>query len=173
MNHCAIQRNSRLQEETRSSYAVTATMFLPDHHHLHYRREPVVCPKPRRVAHLAAYSPPSPRSTGWHFSQSAENFDSKAESELLDIILAQDGASSLDTRVAPFFSGSPPSRVSNPLIQDAQFVVEDKEEERLPSPTPVPSSRPFGFGSKPLVRVEGFDCLHRGRSRNCGVLSLA
>lgn len=188
MNHYAIQRNGvvRLQEETRSSCSVaaTATMFLPDHH-LHRRREAVVCPKPRRAGLSGAINGPS-RSIGWHFSQPAEHSDSKAGFELLDIILPKGGGpSSFDrygtnnsTQVAsspPFFRGSPPSRVSNPLIQDARFV----EEKLLPNPSPsspAPSSGgrlKTNFGNKPTVRVEGFDCLDRERSKNCKIPALA
>ncbi|MBA0586324.1 hypothetical protein Gorai_017067, partial [Gossypium raimondii] len=82
----------------------------------------------------------------------------------------------------PFFCGSPPSRVSNPLIQDARFG-----EQKIMSPVPpssgLYSSSPSSssrkgsyvranFGSKPAVRVEGFDCLDRDR-QNCSISALA
>lgn len=83
----------------------------------------------------------------------------------------------------PFFSGSPPSRASNPLIQDAQF-----NNGKLVTPIPAvappsPSSRMSGggggscvrmkFGQKPAaVRIEGFDCLSRDR-RNCSISAVA
>ncbi|VVA17973.1 PREDICTED: unknown [Prunus dulcis] len=86
----------------------------------------------------------------------------------------------------PFFSGSPPSRVANPLIQDARFGDEKLTPSSPLSPTPHPSglsSSPTtsarkgsfvraSFGSKPAVRVEGFDCLDRDR-RNCSIPTLA
>lgn len=86
----------------------------------------------------------------------------------------------------PFFSGSPPSRVANPLIQDARFG--DEKLTPFPSLAPIPppsglssptssSARKGGcvranFGNKPAVRVEGFDCMDRDR-RNCSIPALA
>ena len=88
----------------------------------------------------------------------------------------------------PFFCGSPPSRVANPLIQDARFGDEkiitplsqlspNLPPSGLSSSSPSSSSRKGGciranFGSKPAVRVEGFDCLDRDR-RNCSIPALA
>ncbi|KAL8267620.1 hypothetical protein R6Q59_004964 [Mikania micrantha] len=85
----------------------------------------------------------------------------------------------------PFFSGSPPSRVSNPLIQDARFG-DDKISPVSPrsmipnpaSPSPSTSTSKGGcllsnFGNKPAVRIEGFDCLDRDNRRNCSIPTLA
>ena len=86
----------------------------------------------------------------------------------------------------PFFSGSPPSRVANPLIQDARFGDEKLATFVMPPPpipppsglsSPPSSSRKGGcvranFGNKPAVRIEGFDCLDRDR-RNCSIPALA
>lgn len=85
----------------------------------------------------------------------------------------------------PFFCGSPPSRVSNPLIQDARFG-DEKVTPVSPRAIPIPSgmaSSPsastrkggcvrVNFGNNPAVRVEGFDCLDRDR-RNCSIPALA
>lgn len=91
----------------------------------------------------------------------------------------------------PFFSGSPPSRVSNPLIQDARFG-DEKVAPISPRAIPIPSGltgspsstssaaapRMSGgcvranFGNNPAVRIEGFDCLDRDR-RNCSIPALA
>ena len=103
------------------------------------------------------------------------------------------GAERSSTQVAsspPFFCGSPPSRVSNPLIQDVRFR---EEKQLIPPFSPLPSSpiqpvsgsasspnsssRKGGcvranFGNNPAVRVEGFDCLDRDR-RNCSIPALA
>lgn len=87
----------------------------------------------------------------------------------------------------PFFCGSPPSRVANPLIQDARFGDEKITPFSPLSPAPLlngcsaasPSSsaRKGGcvranFGNKPAVRIEGFDCLDRDQ-RNCSIPALA
>ncbi|KAL9272431.1 hypothetical protein AKJ16_DCAP08565 [Drosera capensis] len=130
----------------------------------------VVCPKPRRPATAKFVLD--------------ELSGSKAGSELLDLIITMEGhelsRSNYQTASLPrFFSGSPPCRVSNPLIQDAHF----RNAKLHPAPvsaTPMPSparpgsaaspstSRKGGcarpnIGSKPAVRVEGFDCLDMER----------
>ena len=74
----------------------------------------------------------------------------------------------------PFFLGSPPSRVPNPLIQDAQFGNDNfvpilAIPEGAPAPPPSFTSTcgrnnrggcvPVKFGIKPAaVRIEGFNC---------------
>jgi len=122
----------------------------------------VVCPKPRRVR---VFPTMSTKSLRWKCSQQGEESNSKAGTELLDITsLIQDG----DVSSPPFFLGSPPMRVDNPLIQDAEFGYE-KHVIQLASPkssSPSPSSplRKGGcvrmnFGIKSAaVRVVGFDC---------------
>lgn len=79
----------------------------------------------------------------------------------------------------PYFSGSPPSRAANPLIQDARFGDEKLTPLQVPVvpspsglPSPSSSARKAGctrmkFGLKPAtVRVEGFDCLNRDRQNS-------
>ncbi|KAA3474597.1 Autophagy-related 2 [Gossypium australe] len=168
MNRCSLQEN--------------ASVAAYDHQ----RGGPVVCPKPRRIGVLA--NNPN-RPLRLHLSHQAEVSDLRAGAELLDIILKKQddfGIEQSATQVAsspPFFCGSPPSRVSNPLVQDAQF-----RDERLAAfstfqiPTPSSpsssSSRKGGcvrmkFGLKPAtVRVEGFDCLNRDR-RNSSIPATA
>ncbi|KAL8161307.1 hypothetical protein V2J09_012796, partial [Rumex salicifolius] len=189
MIYCAIQRSGvvRSRDDVRSSFAGGAgfTMFTPDHPNR--RRQAVVCPKPRRVGVLNGTTNDPSSSLRRHLSHQAELLDSQAGSELMDIILSKGGHGSeksdinnknSNTQVGlspPFFSGSPPSRVSNPLIQDARF----REEKLLPSmtiePSPTSSSARKGgfvranFGNKPAIRVEGFHCLDRDRSRNCSI----
>lgn len=74
----------------------------------------------------------------------------------------------------PFFFGSPPTRASNPLIQDAQFrndnfvpilAIPEGEPSLPPSFTPACARNngggcvPVKFGIKPAaVRIEGFNC---------------
>ncbi|KAL8167117.1 hypothetical protein V2J09_008616 [Rumex salicifolius] len=178
MNYCAIQQNGvvRSRDEMRSSFAVGSAMFSPDH-----RWDAVVCPKPRRVGLLSGPS----GSPTWHISHQTDYSDSKAGSELLDIILAKGGhhgserCGTNNTTSSPFLCGSPPSRVSNPLIQDAKFNDPISSFGGPSSPTSV-SIRKGGcvsvranFGNKPVVRIEGFDCLDRDRSRNCSIPALA
>ncbi|CAA0825609.1 Unknown protein [Striga hermonthica] len=147
------------------------------------KRETVVCPKPRRLslAH-AALDPSLARPLRRQMSHQKEfDCDSRAGNELLDIILAKGNhGSSEHPQIAsspPFFSGSPPGRVSNPLIQDARFV----DDNYFPvGPTlQSPSSKQKGgcvvrasFGKNPAVRVEGFDCLDRD-GRNCTIPTFA
>lgn len=161
-------------------------------------RDSVVCPKPRRVGLLnfAVNDYPS-RSFRWHLSCQVEPCDSSnsSASNPLDTILTKDDdcdTEQLSPPVAssppPFFCGSPPSRVANPLIQDARFGDENFSPLSpsswvvVPAPSGLPPSPPSSarkggcvranFGNNPAVRVEGFDCLDRD-SRNCSIPALA
>ncbi|KAF7808880.1 uncharacterized protein G2W53_035623 [Senna tora] len=178
MNHCAIQQQNVVassREEMSSRY-------------------PVVCPKPRRLGLLnAAVNDHPVRYFRWHISCQSEICDSRSMSDPLDLILAKGGCGIEQscTQIAsspPFFCGSPPSRVENPLIQDARFGDEKFSPLSPPPrvsaapaavalPAPASSSRKGGcvranFGNNPAVRVEGFDCLDRDR-RNCSIPALA
>ncbi|PIN22066.1 hypothetical protein CDL12_05226 [Handroanthus impetiginosus] len=187
MNQYAIQKPSFAAcEEMRGSTTATAAVCRSVE-----MKETVVCPKPRRpgLLHATLNEPSYVRPLRWHASHHQEVFDSKAGNELLDIILSK-GNSGTDQSIPPvassppFFSGSPPSRVSNPLIQDARFG-DEKCTPVSPRAIPVPSgvahspssTRKGGcvranFGNNPAVRVEGFDCLDRDR-RNCSIPALA
>ncbi|KDP32951.1 hypothetical protein JCGZ_12982 [Jatropha curcas] len=170
MNHFNLQKNAIAScDEARGSVSI----YDP--------KGPVVCPKPRRVGILAN----NPiRSLRWQMSHQAEMCDAKAGADLLDIILMKDGyrVEQSTNQVAsspPFFCGSPPTRATNPVIQDARFGDEKlnpmsqmsipSSPSGLSSPT---SSRIGGcvrmtFGLKPAaVRVEGFDCLSRDRQNS-------
>ncbi|PNT00409.2 hypothetical protein POPTR_015G047100v4 [Populus trichocarpa] len=120
-------------------------------------------------------------------SHHAEMADSKAGAELLDIILTKGGygGDKPGFQVAsspPFYCGSPPCRVSNPVIQDARFGNEKITPLSPAPPSPPPSSssaRKGGgcvrmkFGHTPAaVRIEGFDCLRRD-GRNCSISAVA
>ncbi|KZV19502.1 hypothetical protein F511_06364 [Dorcoceras hygrometricum] len=128
----------------------------------------VLCPKPRRLSPVPATQKElsSSRTFRCHVSYQQEICDTKAGDELLNIIRAQgdDDANPFVTQSPPFFSGSPPSRVSNPLIQDSRFG----NQKFTPIPTPSglapspPSSTRVNFIT-PAVRIEGFDCLVRDR----------
>ncbi|CAI8619841.1 unnamed protein product [Vicia faba] len=133
------------------------------------RMESVVCPKPRRY-------PSINRPFRCPISYQSEIEDSEVGSELLDIIhpkgscYPERSASLADKLLAsspPYFIGSPPSRASNPVIQDERFG-----NGNFSSPftvaSPSPSARgcgvPMKFGNTPVaVRIEGFDCLRRDR----------
>ncbi|XWS50730.1 hypothetical protein CRYUN_Cryun12cG0112400 [Craigia yunnanensis] len=147
----------------------------------------VVCPKPRRLGLFNSSAHDHIRTFRWPTNScyQTEMADSKTGTELLDLIFAKGGygAEKPSNQVAsspPFFCGSPPSRASNPVIQDAQFNNE-KPLAPLSSPAPPsPSSRTAGggcvrmkFGHKPAaVRIEGFDCLSVDR-RNCSISAVA
>ncbi|XP_044493968.1 uncharacterized protein LOC123217205 isoform X2 [Mangifera indica] len=157
-------------------------------------RDYVVCPKPRRLGVLhSTFNDPQPvRSLRWSLSHQSEALDSRAASDLFDIIIPKGGYGGMEqscTQVLasspPFFCGSPPSRVANPLIHDSHFG-----DEKIITITPVSplspvqlslspsSSRKTGgggcvrpnFGNKPAVRIEGFDCRDR---HNCSIPALA
>ncbi|GMH01900.1 hypothetical protein Nepgr_003739 [Nepenthes gracilis] len=172
MNYCAIQQNCIAStEETRNSVS-----FMSNH------KESVVCPKPRRMSSCLKIPWTTP----------PDLIGGISGTELLDIILAKGGhgAERTGTQVAslpPFFSGSPPGRVSNPLVQDARFSEVNFPTNPPPAPpipapsgstsSPTSSARKGGcvranFGNNPAARIEGFDCLDRDH-RNCGVLTLA
>ncbi|XP_060183586.1 uncharacterized protein LOC132613541 [Lycium barbarum] len=170
MSHCGIQQsNFAACEEMMRSYSD--------------KKDGVVCPKPRRISPM--------RSLRWHVSHQQDLCDSRAGADLFDIILTK-GGGSVDQSAAqvasspPFFCGSPPSRVSNPLIQDAHFG-DEKVTPVSPRAIPIPfglasspssSTRKGGcvsranFGHNPAVRIEGFDCLDRDRC-NCSIPALA
>ncbi|CAN4121848.1 unnamed protein product [Withania somnifera] len=176
MNHCAIQQGT---------FSACEDMWSS----ISDRKDAVVCPKPRRLGVLNANDPMRPRR--WYVSHQQELCDSRAGADLLDIILAKGGGGADQSSAAqvasspPFFCGSPPSRVSNPLIQDARFG-DEKVTPISPRAIPIPSgltsspsasTRKGGcvranFGNNPAVRVEGFDCLDRDR-RNCSIPALA
>ncbi|KAL6577667.1 hypothetical protein OROMI_009995 [Orobanche minor] len=184
MNHFAIQQKSFAAAEEMRSSAAAACRSVE-------MKEPLVCPKPRRLGllHATLNEPSYARPFWWHSSYHQENFDSKAGNELLDFIMSKGnyyGADQSLTPIAPspppFFSGSPPSRVSNPLIQDSRFG-DEKCSPISPRAFPTPSGLAHSpssargcvratFGNNPAVRVEGFDCLDRDR-RNCSIPTLA
>ncbi|KAL5080475.1 hypothetical protein RYX36_008896 [Vicia faba] len=137
------------------------------------QKEPLICPKPRRVGVLSSVPM---RQFRFHFNQQAECSDSKAGAELLDMIFekeclgdefAYQAASS-----PPYFCGSPPVRAANPLVHDARFGDEIMSSSPSGLPSPTSASRKGGcarvsFGLKPAaVRVEGFDCLNRDRQNS-------
>ncbi|PSR87815.1 Sialoadhesin like [Actinidia chinensis var. chinensis] len=145
-----------------SSQEIRGSVLIPDW------QGSVVCPRPRRVWHLTS---PSTCHTG----PQAEVFDSKVGAELLDIILNKEDfgveQSGAQPALSPlFFSGSPPSRTANPLIEDARF-----EDARLtsfsaspvPSPSGLTSSVRMKFEHKPAaVRIEGFNCRNRDQQHS-------
>jgi hypothetical protein len=140
----------------------------------------VVCPKPRRLGLLNPSISDQIRPFRYPINHNqSELGDSQAGKELLDIILTKgNNTEKPSNQVAsspPFFCGSPPSRASNPVIQDEQFGICKMGRPLSPAP---PSPRKGGcarmkFGHKPAtVRIEGFDCLSRDR-RNCSISAVA
>ncbi|KAK7269766.1 hypothetical protein RIF29_22501 [Crotalaria pallida] len=141
-------------------------------------RDSLICPKPRR---LALFNDHRSGSSG---SNPLDTILTKGDCEIEQFW--PQAASS-----PPFFCGSPPSRVANPIVQDARFgddnfsplspsswVVVPAPSGLPPSPSSSSSSARKGgcvranFGNNPAVRVEGFDCLDRDR-RNCSIPALA
>ncbi|ESQ28420.1 hypothetical protein EUTSA_v10019181mg [Eutrema salsugineum] len=190
MNHWAVQPNAfAAGGDLRSSVSVVER-----------DQTVVVCPKPRRIGlrNPSVYEQHHPsRSLRCYFSHQVELSESKAETDILDIILTKDGYGSEQVHTtqvldspSPFLCGSPPSRVANPLTQDARFRDEISSSSSssssspmisaplgLPPSSPSSSGRKVGcvrgnFGNSPAVRIEGFDCLDRD-SRNCSIPALA
>ncbi|KAI3720042.1 hypothetical protein L6452_20949 [Arctium lappa] len=160
----------------------------------------MVCPKPRRFSLFNTPMNEPVRPLRWHMCYQPEQYESKAGIELLEIIFEKGGGYSASEKTCtqaasspPFFSGSPPSRVSNPLIQDTRFGNEKVSpvsgHSMIPVPVSVPASgtsslspcsyeREVGsiggnFGNKPAVRIEGFNCLNGDNRRNCSISAVA
>ncbi|KAF8090714.1 hypothetical protein N665_0469s0048 [Sinapis alba] len=150
------------------------------------RNSSVVCPQPRRVdllnhQHLA-------RSLRRQVSHEMEISESNSRrKEMLDFILAKGGGGGCEEDA--FFTGSPPSRVSNPLTKDSLFRDEffvvappphPPSTPRATKPPPPSSPRSGGggcvravtnFGNNPPVRVVGFNCLDRDRRSSVPTLA--
>ncbi|KAE9588219.1 hypothetical protein Lal_00002935 [Lupinus albus] len=137
--------------------------------------ESVVCPKPRRLGLLSIDNHIIPFRSPFTNYQS-EIQDSGVGAELLDIIAPKGSCynpersgGQLASTPPPFFCGSPPSRVSNPVIQDEQFGNVNVNFSSFSMAPPATSSSArscvrMKFGHTPAaVRIEGFDCLSRDR----------
>ncbi|KAI4350907.1 hypothetical protein L6164_005311 [Bauhinia variegata] len=147
------------------------------------RMESVVCPKPRRLGlfnHSSINDNIKPFRRPINYQP--ENEDSGVGAELMDIIHPKESyAGRSGSQVAlspPFFCGSPPSRASNPVVQDEQFGNGNLNPFSVVPSSPSSSSARscvprMKFGLKPAaVRIEGFDCLSRDRS-NCSISAVA
>ncbi|KAJ1266230.1 hypothetical protein BS78_08G135400 [Paspalum vaginatum] len=145
-------------------------------------KSPLFCPKPRRPA-----APLRRHQSGF----------SDAGVDLLDLLLSKGEESGLSAASpqAPLFCGSPPRRASNPVVHDSRFGLDCPVALPLPlpslqvaAPAPAPAHRPTPpmsprggcgprarFAFQPAaVRVEGFDCLDRGRGgRGHGITAMA
>eukprot|EP00252_Welwitschia_mirabilis_P008700 TRINITY_DN2078_c0_g1_i1.p1 TRINITY_DN2078_c0_g1~~TRINITY_DN2078_c0_g1_i1.p1 ORF type:complete len:102 (-),score=20.37 TRINITY_DN2078_c0_g1_i1:408-713(-) len=91
--------------------------------------------------------------------------------EILDILSSRnhcDGPSTVNNP-HPYFLGSPPARADNPLVRDAQFT-----RKAVPVPSVNLSQKTscgVSYGSKPLVRVEGF--ASKNQDTHCSLPALA
>ncbi|KAL6540864.1 hypothetical protein OROMI_024747 [Orobanche minor] len=85
MNYFAIQQKSFAPAEEMRSSATAACRSVE-------MKEPLVCPKPRRLGllHATLNEPTYARPFRWHSSYHQENFDSKAGNELLDFIMSKE-----------------------------------------------------------------------------------
>ncbi|KAG2295238.1 hypothetical protein Bca4012_003566 [Brassica carinata] len=119
----------------------------------------------------------------WDFnsqSRAADVSDCKAGADLLNIIRRKEEETLPGVASSPpFFLGSPPCRVSNPLAQDARFGDNKLNPISPFLPSPSPSRVKGGgcgrvkFGIKPAaVIVKGFDCLNRDR-QNSSITAMA
>jgi len=162
MNRCAYQQNAfgGACGETRRGDSISVS-------------DGVVCPKPRRLGLLNPSIEENIRPSIWLSNRQAEVFDSRAGTDLLDMILSKGSYGAEKANTSPFFSGSPPSRASNPVILDARFGSDKLTVAAEASPSA--SARKQGgcvranFGHKPAaVRIEGFNC--RG---NCSISAVA
>ncbi|XP_073295552.1 uncharacterized protein [Primulina huaijiensis] len=114
----------------------------------------VICPKPRRIGGLPLHFHDTIKTHSWLLqikNSPTDVYDAKAGTVLLDIIQSKVASS------PPFFTGSPPSRASNPVILDEQFRNDDAHPL---SPALTSGGCAQGsFDSKPApVRIEGFNC---------------
>ncbi|KAG8092954.1 hypothetical protein GUJ93_ZPchr0012g19134 [Zizania palustris] len=146
-------------------------------------KSPLFCPKPRRpVAPLRCHQSSHP--------------DAGVGMDLLDLLLSKGEESNLSAASPqpPLFCGSPPRRASNPVVHDSRFGLDRPPMPAWPvvaapvavRPTPRPAPPPMSprggagcararFALQPAaVRVEGFDCLDRGRGgRGHGITAMA
>ncbi|KAK9117745.1 hypothetical protein Sjap_016692 [Stephania japonica] len=138
----------------------------------------VICPAPRRIARSPLMVENLNRLCCRAKSDLPASGDPSAE--ILSIILTKnDPEDDLDAghRQRGFF-GSPPMRANNPLIRDTQFVQETSTIASPLGPShggKAASTRACSasstFGSKPMVRIEGFAC--RSSKSQCVVPALA
>ncbi|KAL7603608.1 hypothetical protein Lser_V15G15085 [Lactuca serriola] len=143
MNHCGIQQKNTFAstcEEMRNSVSVSVSFDKSEHH--------MVCPKPRR---LSLFNDPV-KPLRWQMCYQPEPYESKESIDILEIIFEKGGGYGGSE---PFFSGSPPSRVSNPLTQDTRFgygdnICKSSSEKKI-------GTVGGNFGNKPAVRIEGFE----------------
>ncbi|XP_010532239.1 PREDICTED: uncharacterized protein LOC104808279 [Tarenaya hassleriana] len=174
-----------------------------NHRVIRDQAQPVICPKPRRIGlfrnpatvHDHYYHHHPVRSPRCHFSHQMELCESKEEIDILDMILDGFGREVEDEDEAhtqvigepedgfstppPFFCGSPPSRVANPLTKDARFIDDIGITMIQQPPSPRKGCIRGNFrkvsadaAAAAAVRIEGFDCLDRD-SRNCSIATLA
>ncbi|XP_020220835.1 uncharacterized protein LOC109803605 [Cajanus cajan] len=144
------------------------------------RMETVICPKPRRLGlinHSSINTHIRPLRHPIRYQLEME--DSGVGAELLDIILPKENfyversGGQVVASSPPFFCGSPPSRASNPVIQDEQFGNGNFSPFTEASSSSARGCVPMKFGHTPAaVRIEGFDCLNRDR-RSCSISAVA
>ncbi|KAG9131266.1 hypothetical protein Leryth_006122 [Lithospermum erythrorhizon] len=127
----------------------------------------VVCTKPRRAE--------------GEINHHIEAYGVKAGNELVDLILSKDacGGKKPNFHVAlspPFYNGSPPTRASNPVIQDEQFRTSKLNmNPSMIEPLASSASRLSGGGCVPVRnqtltperRIEGFNSRN-----NCNVSTI-
>lgn len=156
MLHCAAQNNFTSTAEMKEMGRLRAALMREK------SDGAVICPKPRRLGLANLPTPEFPKPLRWHRSHNQEYSETNAGVEILDIVLSKSGCGDpLNLGCSPpYFCGSPPSRVENPLVHDVQFIHQRGPSSPSPLSKPKSCVRP-SYGSIPAVRVEGFDCLER------------
>ncbi|MCD9638467.1 hypothetical protein HAX54_022466 [Datura stramonium] len=113
-------------------------IFVEEKNHVGNDDVPPICPKPRRLGSTTL--PEFLKSLNCCNDNSQKNFDGRGG--ILNIVAEKtirDGRNS-----ASCYSGSPPGRTSNPLVQDVQFI---RQMEHFSPLTRTNLSDKFGFTS--------------------------
>lgn len=132
--------------------------------------EKIICPKPQRVTVTSFRSVEFIKPIRQLKSVSPTAVDgSDVGCEIMEIFRSKNchGDSPKIGRSPPYFSGSPPSRATNPLVQDTQFLHPHAYPRATPQLSPPKKFSTSGsLRASPSVRIEGFEC-SSGRGFEC------
>ncbi|KAL6543773.1 hypothetical protein OROGR_010270 [Orobanche gracilis] len=160
MNPFAIQQKSFAAAEERSSAAAVAACRSVE------MKEPLVCPKPRRLGllHATLNEPSYARPFRWPSSHHQENFDPKAGNELLDFIMSKGNYYGADQSLAPIASlPQQPGRAGR------GFRLSRQGQAKLHYPHPCLAEG--GFNANPWRNgCNAFPRLRYSRRDTCSIL---